>query len=138
MTSHATRWPRRVAVLGGVALVIVATQYVVVSNVGVVSIAPGVLHSMTPLHGRARRLAGWSSVVVLEPLRSVFVRSAATCGAGLSGRVTRWVVRFRSTAANGLSFAVTNGALWLVAILLLYGAGRLVRRPRSVDRRPSS
>lgn len=138
MTSHATRWPRRAAVLGGVALVIVAIQYVVVSNVTVVCIAPGALHSMTPLHGWSQRLASRSSVVVLEPLRSVFVRSAATSGAGLSGRVTRWVLRFRSTAANDLSFAVTNGALWLAAILLVYGAGRLVRRPRSVDRRPSS
>lgn len=133
MKSHATRSLRKLAVSGAVALAVIAIQYVVVSNVTIVSVAPTTLHSLTPLHGWAQRLASRSSVVVLEPMRSIVVRSAATCGAGLSGSITGWVLRFRSTVANDFSFAVANGSLWLAAIFIAHRAARQLRGRQPLD-----
>jgi hypothetical protein len=61
-------------------------------------------------------------------MKSVMVHSAKTSGAGVSGEVTRAVLRFETTVANDVSFAVVNGLIWFCVVMLIAGVAGCVRR----------
>lgn len=128
MTSRRDRWQRKAIAWSGIAVLLVSLQYVVVSNVTFVSVAPTSRQPMIPLPGWAQRLASRCSVVVCQPMRSAMVHSAKTSGAGVTGEVTRAVLRFKTTVANDVSFAVVNGLIWFCVVMLIVGVSGCVRR----------